>query len=77
MNDRPLVRHRLMFIRPILGCRVNRSSWHVFGAVEALHAAEIAHADSGIPVMVCEAPEGGIVTQLYTVGAEPTTKVKR
>ena len=68
-----LVRHRLMFTRAVYGAFCQHS-WYVYGAIEALHAAEIAHEDSGVPVMVFEAPEGRIVRELYTVGGKAKAK---
>jgi hypothetical protein len=39
--------------------------------------AEALHLDLGMPVLVCEAPEGGLTRALFTVGGDPKQKTRR
>jgi hypothetical protein len=42
--------------------------WHVQGLVEARASAREAYVASGVPILLCEAPLGGILRALETVG---------
>lgn len=51
--------------------------WYVWGLVGALDAARECFAKTGVSVLVCEAPEGGIVREVELVGGTKQTLRRR
>lgn len=62
----------------LITARGRPHSFHIWGdQSEALLAAAERYTETQIPVLVCEAPEGGIVRQLCIVGdTKPAVKPK-
>lgn len=63
---------------PTLGINHARTEVETLDPRQLQHFAEAFAGELGMRVLVCEAPEGGLVRQLYSVGQNPeTTKGRR
>lgn len=58
----------------LIPTRLRHASWHIDGLEEARASAEASYLESGAnpddrtPVLLCEAPLGGLVRHLETIG---------